>query len=111
MTIAEIEEKNFEAELQKKNQNQLQMVEHDNGRKQKQIGEKKKQLEDEEYEIRRLKEEAEKVIEMERAARSRIRSPRPAEMSIQTINAAVKWNAITTSATYAAVTARTRSNL
>ena len=34
MTIAEIEEKNFEAELQKKNQNQLQMVEHNNGRKQ-----------------------------------------------------------------------------
>ena len=53
MTIAEIEEKNFEAELQKKNQNQLQMVEHDNGRKQKQIGEKKKQLEDEEEDIRR----------------------------------------------------------
>ena len=87
------------------------MVEYDNGRKQNQIGENKKQLEAEEYEIRRLKEEAEKVIEMERAARSRIRRPRPAEMSIQTINAAVKWNAITTSATYAAVTARTRSNL
>ena len=80
MTIAEIEDENYLAELHEKNQDQLRKVEHEKRRKQ-------KQLEDEEEEIRRLKEEAEKAIETERAARARRRRLRQAEMSMQRFNA------------------------
>ena len=80
MTIAEIEDENYLAELQEKNQDRLRKVEHEKRRKQ-------KQLEDDEDEVRRLKAEADQALETERAARARRRRLRQAEMSMQIFNA------------------------
>ena len=86
MTIVELEDENYLAEIQEKNKARLRKLDLEKQRKQRRIQE-------EEEETRRLQEEADRELETERAARARRRRMKQAEMSMKEFQA--RANALT----------------